>query len=216
MFDSVNPFVVILILISLGLAPFLLLMISSFVKIVVVFSLIRNALGLQQVPPNMVVNGLALILTIYIMAPIIEDTSLIVKNADIDFKEVSSLFDFVEEAAVPIKNFLNKHTDETQKLIFLKTAKKIWPKEKAERLDKDNIFVLIPAFVISELTKAFQIGFILFLPFLVVDLIVSNLLLALGMMMMSPMMISLPLKILLFVVVSGWNRLIEGLLLSYQ
>jgi type III secretion protein R len=193
-------------------------MISSYIKIVVVLYILRNGLGLPQVPPNIAVNGLAIILSLYIMAPVGFAMVSEFNRHDVpldDFRN-PEFVTMLKDTAAPIGAFMKKHADETERKFFAESTRKLWPKEKADQVDEDHILVLLPSFTISELKSAFQIGFMLYLPFIVIDLIVSNILLAMGMIMVSPMMISLPFKILLFVMVDGWTRLIHGLVLSYQ
>jgi len=200
----------------LGLLPFLVIMTTSFVKLVVVFSLIRNALGVQQIPPNLVLNGLALILTLYIMAPV--GTSVFESLQQIDLKTIDTpgLIDAASKASEPFRTFLSKHSAEGERLFFIETAQRLWPPEMRDSAASENLLILIPAFTLSELKSAFEIGFLLYLPFIAIDLIISNILLAMGMMMVSPMTISLPFKLLLFVMLDGWTQLIQGLVLTYQ
>ncbi len=200
----------------LGLAPFILMVVSSFLKIVVVLSLIRNALGVQQIPPNTIINAMAIMLSVFIMTPIAEDTYAILKDKDLDYKQTENIMTGFELGKKPIQDFLLKHSGKIERAFFIKTAKLIWPEGRADNLNEDSFMILIPAFTISELTSAFKIGFLLYLPFIIIDLVVSNILLAMGMMMVSPMTISLPFKLLLFVLINGWSRLIHGLVLTYQ
>jgi len=200
----------------LGLAPFLAVMVTSFVKLVVVFGLLRNALGIQQIPPNMVINGLAIILSFYIMAPVADECWTAMQRQDEIQKDFKTTIQAAVEGKEPLRRFLLKHAKEKERLFFVESAKTIWPKEKAATLNPDDLMVLIPAFTVSELTSAFQIGFLLYLPFVAIDLIISNILLAMGMMMVSPMTISLPFKLLLFVLLDGWGKLIHGLILTYR
>ncbi|MDR3144303.1 MAG: type III secretion system export apparatus subunit SctR [Puniceicoccales bacterium] len=211
-----NPITIVVLLIALSLAPFLILLVSSFVKMVVVMNLVRNALGVQQVPPNMVLNGLAIMLSMYVMFPVVKEIGTISQNTKFEFDSLEQIKASVSVMQKPLQEFLKKHTDHKSKMFFLKTAHKLWPKADAEALQEDDLFVLIPAFTVTELTEAFQIGFLLYLPFIAIDLIVSNILLALGMMMVSPMTISLPFKLMLFVIVNGWSKLIHGLVLTYR
>jgi type III secretion protein R len=203
-------------LVILGLAPFAAIMVTSYVKIVVVLSLIRNAMGIQQIPPNMVTNGLAIILSIYIMYPVAQDTFDILQDQNIDPQDIASIRAAVEEASGPLHSFLLEHASEKERQFFTRSAQELWPPERAEGLTSEDFIVLVPAFTVSELTAAFEIGFLVYLPFIVIDLIVSNILLAMGMMMVSPVTISLPFKLLLFVMASGWTRLIHGLVLTYS
>ena len=213
-----DPFYLIAVLVFLGLAPFLAIMVTSYVKIVVVMSLIRNALGIQQIPPNMVINGLSIILTMYIMNPVAQETFEILEARwdQIDKNDLASIRAAADEADDPLKEFLLKHATDRERQFFFQSAKKLWPEERHKDLKDDDLMVLVPAFTVSELTEAFQIGFLIYLPFIAIDIIVSNILLSMGMMMVSPMTISLPFKLLLFVVVDGWARLIHGVLLTYS
>ena len=210
-----DPFFLIALLAGLSLAPFVVVMVTSYVKLVVVFSLIRNALGIQQIPPNMVINGLAIILSIYIMVPVGYDMINKIKHIDLKEKNLKTFEKVAQEAKDPLKKFLIKHCSDREKNFFLKSARKLWPKERAKSLTKNDLLVLVPSFAVSELTSAFQIGFLLYLPFIVIDLVISNILMAMGMMMVSPMTISLPFKLLLFVLLNGWTRLTHGLVLTY-
>lgn len=210
-----NPVYLIGMLVVLGLAPFLAIMVTSYVKIVVVLALIRNAIGIQQIPPNMVTNGLGIILSFYIMYPVAQDTFDILQSHEIDTQNIQSIREAATEGCEPLRKFLLKHASPRERAFFHRSAKELWPPERASGLKDDDLMVLIPAFTVSELTAAFQIGFLVYLPFIVIDLVVSNVLLAMGMMMVSPVTISLPFKLLLFVVANGWTRLIHGLVLTY-
>ena len=218
-----DPFAFIVLLIGMSLLPFVAMIATSYLKIVVVISLIRNALGIQSIPPNMVVNALALILTFYIMAPIVgESWNTFRTEVEANKPEVIYKTDLAARAAEPFREFLVRHTDERQTAFFVRTAEKLWaqPDEngevKAAVVDPKSYFVLVPSFCVSELTKSFQIGFLVYLPFIAIDIIISNILLAMGMMMGSPVTISLPFKLLLFVMVDGWTLLIQGLVQSYM
>ena len=214
-FNISSPFYLILPLALMSLVPFVAILGTSFLKLVVVFGILRNATGLQQIPPNMALNSLAIILTIYIMAPVGIKSYEILKDQQISFEDNSWKQAFTEGIA-PYREFLAGATSERERRFFLKTARSLWPAEYKQELTGDSLMIMIPAFAIGELTRAFQIGFLLYLPFIIIDLIVSNILLAMGMMMVSPMTISLPFKLLLFVLLDGWSRLVHGLVLSYQ
>ncbi len=214
---EINPLMIMPLLAVLGLAPFMLTMVTSYVKIIVVTSLVRNALGVQQVPPAMVMNGLAIILTMFIMAPVGMETYEIVKDHKLSARpELAEVIDVAAAASAPLKRFLTANTEDKVTNMFMSTAKRIWPKERHDSIHKDNMLIIVPAFTITELTKAFQIGFVLYLAFIAIDLIISNILLAMGMMMVSPTTISLPFKLLLFVTLDGWLKISQGLMLSYQ
>jgi type III secretion protein R len=200
----------------LGLAPFIAVMVTSFIKLVVVLSLVRNALGIQQIPPNLVLNGLALILTLYVMAPVGRDMSAIMQREKVDFNRVESLTRSFGKVVQPLRKFLAARADAREKAFFLHSAHSIWPADMADSATDQDLLILIPSFTVSELSSAFTIGFFIYLPFIAIDLIVSNVLLAMGMMMVSPMTISLPIKLLLFVLINGWGRLVHSLVLTYR
>ena len=233
-----DPFTLILVLVGLSLLPLVAMVATSYLKIVVVISLIRNALGIQSIPPNMVVNALAVILTFYIMAPVASESWGIIvetqkaRNATVATATAGhgqagaepsapaqldlSTLD-IEKAAEPFRVFLSQHTAPRERAFFINTAEMLWGKEgEPAVVDPESFAILLPAFCVSELTKAFQIGFLVYLPFIAIDIIVSNILLAMGMMMVSPVTISLPFKLLLFVMVNGWTLLIQGLVKGYM
>lgn len=215
--NAPSSIIVLAYVLALSLLPFLAVMCSSYLKLVVVFHLLRNALGIQQIPPNLAVNGLAIILTVYIMAPTLETVFGSLVQADINLKhpDVNKLGEVLSDAAEPIKEFMLKHSDTNEREYFLRASKELWPEDYGKNVTDSNFLVLLPAFAMSELKAAFEIGFLIYMPFIAIDLIVSNILLALGMMMVSPMTISLPFKLLLFVVVDGWTALIHSLVMSY-
>lgn len=275
-----NPVVMVIVLGVLSLAPFVMIMLTSFVKISVVLSILRNALGTQQVPPNQIITGLAFVLTIFIMVPVArqmyDDAGTVSNTRDI-FSEASikSLFDASKKAKEPLRRFLSQHSHVKDRELFMELGMRLElnaasrrpssmseaqpaasraqpqavgtathaalvqaslielqlaqssaapaapsapaaePSNNVARLDKEDFQVLIPAFVTSQLKEAFEVGFLLFVPFIVVDMVVANILLAMGMQMLSPTVISLPFKLLLFVVVDGWFLIVRGLVLSY-
>ncbi len=212
---SFTPSSALITVVFLALAPFVAVMITSFTKIIVVLSLLRNALGIQQIPPNLVLNGLAMILTIYVMYPVGEEMMALVESEQIDVQSTEELFQIADKAKEPLREFLMKHADERQRAFFLDSIVRMRDSSNSTEIRSDDFIVLIPAFTISELTDAFQIGFLIYLPFVVIDLLVSNILMALGMMMLSPTLVSLPFKLLLYVIVDGWAKLAHGLVTSY-
>lgn len=213
-----TPATALVTVVLLALAPFAAVMVTSFTKIVVVLSLLRNALGLQQSPPNVVLNGLALVLTMYVMYPVGQEMAAVAPPLEAEqsvLDDPDALLETVNAAKEPLRDFLVKHSDPEQTAFFLETIKRALPADRAAALGPTDFVVVIPSFTVSELAEAFQIGFLIFLPFLVIDLVVSNILLAMGMMMLSPTMISLPFKLLLFVLINGWVQLAHGLVLTY-
>jgi type III secretion protein R len=215
-----NSATLVLVMGAVSLAPFILIMLTSFVKISVVLSIVRNALGTQQIPPNQVVTGLAFVLTLFVMMPvgqqIYEETGLRDQTSTSIFSErnVESLVEGAKKGREPMRSFLDRHCHDKERLLFVDLARRL-TNEPNQVIDARSFQVIIPAFVISELKEAFQIGFIIFIPFLIIDMVVSNILLALGMMMLSPTTIALPFKILLFVLIDGWFLIVEGLVLGY-
>ncbi len=207
---------------ALSLVPFVGMMVTSFVKIAVVLSITRQALGTQQAPPTTVITGLSIILTAYVMQPVglqvLERADRIIQTEGefLSGDNVDLIVKAYEAGKEPIKEFLKRHAAPKNKEMFYRVAHRMRAEADRDRLARDDMIVLVPAFVISELTRAFQIGFIIFIPFLVVDMVVSNILMALGMQMLSPTTISLPFKILLFVLVDGWYLISRGLVLGYQ
>ena len=212
-----DPAVTIPLLFVLGLLPVAMVMLTSYTKIVVVFSILRNAIGLQSVPPNLVTNGLALVLTWYVMYPV---GMQMLTAMDIDPKEPRmpslSSMQALDKAKEPLRVFLDKHAHEREREFFTDAARRLMGEETAAQIGPKDFVILVPSFAVSELTEAFLIGVLIALPFLVVDLVVANVMMALGMQMMTPTMVSLPLKLLLLVMLDGWARLSHALVLTYR
>lgn len=223
---TADPISVAFALSLLALVPVAAVMTTSFLKIAIVLALVRNALGVQQVPPNIALYGLALVLSAYVMAPVIHEVGDTLQNSSVADHDASNgsishyklpmVIHALKAGIEPLQEFMLRNSQPEQRDFFMRTAQRIWGRQEASSLREDNLLILIPAFMVSELTAAFQLGFLLYLPFIVIDLIVSNILLAMGMMMVSPVTISMPLKLFLFVMVDGWTRLIQGLVLSYR
>ena len=208
--DYVFSLQLLFILTILTLAPSILIMMTSFTRIIIVLSFIRNALGLQQTPPNQVIIGLALFLTFFIMAPIgaqINDGAI-----QPFLKEEINQDVALKKAMEPIREFMFRQTRDKDLGLFLNMKKM----GKVNNLEDVPSHVLIPAFIISELKTAFQIGFVIYIPFLVIDMVVSSTLMSMGVMMLPPVIISLPFKILLFVLVDGWNLIIKSVVLGFK
>ncbi|GIQ65310.1 flagellar biosynthetic protein FliP [Paenibacillus cisolokensis] len=194
----------------LSIAPAILVLMTSFTRIVVVLGFVRTSLGTQQMPPNQVLIGLAMFLTFFIMSPTIAQVNEVALQPYL--KGELTQTEALEQAAVPMKKFMFSHTREKDLLLFMNYTKT----EKPASYEEIPITVLVPAYVLSELKTAFQMGFMIFIPFLVIDMIVASVLMAMGMMMLPPVMISLPFKILLFVLVDGWYLVVQSLLLSFK
>lgn len=212
------------ILAGLSLLPFAVMLLTSFMKIVVVLSLLRNALGVQNTPPNQVLNGIALLITLYVMFP----TALLMYNAAEDViktnppTEVLSnqsaiyVVNVIDKAKEPLRDFLQRNCSSKHMQSFYNLAYRIFPEPYKSQLKNNDFIILIPSFITSQLKTAFEIGVLIYLPFFVIDLVVSNILLAMGMMMLSPLTIALPIKLLLLVMVDGWTILIQGLAISFR
>jgi flagellar biosynthesis protein FliP len=207
--DTVAVLRIIMMLTVLSLAPAVLIMMTSFTRIVVVLSFVRQALGTQQMPPNQLIVGLALFLSFFVMAPTWKamTTNAIEPYLDEKIDQKTAY----ERAEAPLRDFMFAQTREKDLELFLSLSKSAKPKNRAEV----PTYVLVPSFVISELKTAFQIGFMLYLPFLVLDMVVASVLMAMGMMMLPPVVISLPFKLLLFVLVDGWELVVGSLIKSF-
>jgi type III secretion protein R len=216
MIDAPNPLFLLLLGVALGLLPFLLMLCTSFLKVAVVLALLRNAIGVQQIPPPMALNGLAITITIFIMFPVAVDTRDMLQGRTIPERVTGAeMVEIASTASGPLKEFLQRNTNRMVSNSLEQTARRIWPERFHGLINADNWVVLVLSFTVSEISRAFELGFLLYLPFICIDLVVSNLLLAMGMMMVSPMTISLPFKLLLFVYLDGWVKVIQGLMLSY-
>lgn len=214
-FQGIDPLILALFVGALALMPMLLIICTSFLKIVIVLMITRNAIGVQQVPPSMAVNGIALAATLFIMAPVGYEIAEGIKASPVDTSSVTNFLQTGREAIQPLRAFMLRNVDPDVLTHLLENTAHLWPAKMAQEVQREDLILLVPAFVLSQLQAGFEIGFLIYIPFIVIDLIVSNLLLALGMQMVSPMTISLPLKLLLFVMVSGWSRLLDSLFLSY-
>jgi len=221
-------------LVIMALAPFVLTMVTSFAKLVVVGGILRHAMGTQQIPPNTVITGLALILTVHIMSPVAmriytryqnspEPARTTTDSGNISSEQIRRI---ATAAEGPMREFLKQHSHPVNIHLFEDLKVKLAQSTPGEAEVKftdplvndlvSDVTILTPAFMLSQLTEAFQIGFLLFVPFLIIDLVVSNILMAMGMQMMSPVTVSMPLKLLLFVLIDGWKLVMRGLVLSYM
>lgn len=224
--ESANPPLVakLAVIAGLSLLPFAIMLLTSFMKIVVVLSLFRQALGVQQTPPNQVLTGISLLMTIYVMFP----TGVAMYNASQDviqgtgpvpvFSSASSLFviHVVDKAKEPLREFLQRNSNAKHIQSFYQLADRIFPEPYKSQLQQSDFIVIVPSFITSQLKSAFEIGVLIYLPFFVIDMVVSNILLAMGMMMLSPLTIALPIKLLLLVMIDGWTVLVQGLAMSFR
>lgn len=200
----------------LSLLPFAVVMLTCFGKMAVVLSLARSAMGTQQAPPTLVLTGLAAVLTGHVMAPVMERMYEAGRAAYVQDRGGAQFLEALARAGEPLREFLVRHGGPEERARFVELSRELRPPEEAERVSEEDLAVVVPAFVLTELKEAFQIGFLVFLPFLVLDMVVANVLLALGMQTLSPSQVSLPFKLLLFVAVDGWALLARGLVLGYR
>lgn len=207
---DVNPVLQMLIVMTVfSLLPFVFSCMTSFLRFVIVFSMLKTAMGTQQVPPGIVIVGLSIILTFYTMGPVFQK---MYDMGNIPYAKNGDIVMAISEGSKPLKEFMMKQTRESDLAFFVELSNKQAPKSPEEI----TIWQVAPAFIISELKTSFEIGFIIFVPFIVLDLIVANILLALGMFMLSPTIISLPFKLLIFIAVDGWALIVQGLVGSYN
>lgn len=211
-------------LIFLALLPFLIMLLTSFIKIVITLSLLRSALGVQQTPPNQVINGIALIMTMYVMYPtgleMYHKAKYILEGELpkqlLSVNSAAIVIKVIDEAKEPLRQFLVRNARKQDMQGFYKIAQKTFPDEAKQYLTETDFIVVVPSFITTQIRAAFEIGVLIYLPFFVIDLVTSNILLAMQMMMLSPLSISLPLKLLLVVMIDGWTLLVQGLILSFN
>lgn len=207
---DINPVLQMLIVMSVfSLLPFVFCCMTSFLRFVIVFSMLKTAMGTQQVPPSIVIIGLSMILTFFTMGSTFQK---MYELGSIPYQQSQNIVAAIDQGSKPLKEFMMKQTRESDLAFFVEISNKVPPKSP----DEITIWQVAPAFIISELKTAFEIGFIIFVPFIVLDLVVANILLALGMFMLSPTIISLPFKLLIFIAVDGWALIVQGLVTSYN
>lgn len=209
----------------LALLPFIIMILTSFMKIVIVLSLLRNALGVQQAPPNQIINGVAFMLSMFIMYPTVmkmydaSQTVVHEKNIpeSITAPESSAyIINMASAVQEPLRDFLKNNSSVKHRALFFRMAYKVLPEEYRPNLKPDDFMIVVPAYITSQLKDAFEIGVLIYIPFFVIDLVTSNVLLAMGMMMLSPVTISMPLKLFLLVMLDGWTLLVEGLVNTFR
>jgi flagellar biosynthesis protein FliP len=210
MLKDLSPVIQMLIVMtSFSLLPFAFACMTSFLRFIIVFSILKTALGTQQVPPGIVIVGLSMILTFYTMGPVFQQ---MYDAGNKPYVKTGSMVLAIQEGSRPLKEFMMKQTRENDLAFFIEMNRKTPPKTPEDV----SFFEVAPAYIISELKSAFEIGFVIFVPFIILDLVVANVLLALGMMMLSPTIISLPFKLLIFIAVDGWSLIVNGLVKSFN
>jgi type III secretion protein R len=209
----------------MSMLPFIVMILTSFLKIVIVLSLLRNALGVQQAPPNQIINGVAFMLSLFIMYPtmlkmydasqkVVEETRA--PESVLSPQSAQYIVEIATQAREPLRDFLKKNSTVKHQALFYRIAYRILPENYRPTLKTDDFMILVPSFITSQLKEAFEIGVLIYIPFFVIDLVTSNILLAMGMMMLSPVTISMPLKLFLLVMLDGWTLLIDGLVLTFR
>lgn len=202
-------------IVAMGLLTFVAVTMTCFIKISVVLFLLRNALGIQQTPPNLVLYGISLLLTGFVMTPVASRTYAAALPPG---QQLASFEDYrgaAERAEVPVKAFLIRFTGPGERSFFAEAARRMWGEDAPPDLSPDDLNVVVPSFVLAELRRAFETGFLLYLPFIGIDLVVTAVLMAMGMSSVSPTTISVPFKLFLFVAIEGWTRLVHGLVMGY-
>ncbi len=209
----------------LSLSPFIIMILTSFMKIVIVLSLLRSALGVQQAPPNQIINGVAFMLSLFVMYPTVTkmydaaEQTIIEKKAPDTFTSPESSAYIIEVASAakePLREFLKRNSSPKHQNLFYRLAYRILPEDYRAKIKPDDFMIVMPSFITSQLKEAFEIGVLIYIPFFVIDLVTSNILLAMGMMMLSPVTISMPLKLFLLVMLDGWTMLVEGLVTTFR
>lgn len=208
-------FPVVLLSVGLGLLVFVIVTTTAFVKVSVVLFIVRSALGIQQTPPNLVLYGIALALTAFIAAPVVNQIQEAITAAPLRVDSFDDWLGALGRAREPVRDFLLAFSHPEQRQFFLSATDQVWPEEMRAELNGDDLAVLIPSFLVTELQRAFEIGFLLYLPFVIIDLVVTTILMAMGMSMVTPTVLSVPLKLFIFVAIDGWGLLVEGLVVSY-
>lgn len=209
----------------LSLLPFIIMILTSFMKIVIVLSLLRNALGVQQAPPNQIINGVAVMLSLFIMYPTVikmyEASQIAVGETQAPESLIASdsstyIIKIVGATQEPLREFLIRNSSVKHRAMFYRMSYKVLPEEYRPNLKPEDLIIVIPSYITSQLKDAFEIGVLIYIPFFVIDLVTSNILLAMGMMMLSPVTISMPLKLFLLVMLDGWSMLVEGLVNTFR
>lgn len=214
-----------IVLTILSLLPFIIMILTSFMKIVIVLSLLRSALGVQQAPPNQIINGVAFMLSLFVMYPtglkMYEAASETIKSTQAPESFVAPgsstyIIAIARDAGEPLRLFLKRNSTVKHQALFYRMAYRVLPENYRTTIKPDDFIILVPAYITSQLKDAFEIGVLIYIPFFVIDLVTSNILLAMGMMMLSPVTISMPLKLFLLVMLDGWTLLIEGLVSTFR
>ena len=201
--------------VGLSILVFAFVTMTSFVKLSTIMLILRNALGTQQAPPNLVIYGIALMLTLYITTPVIDKAYQAVVSTGDKYETLADYRGALERASVPISTFMERFTEPGERQFFANATQQVWGQDSGLTASPDDFVVLVPAFLLSELRRAFEAGLLLYLPFIAIDLVITSVLMAMGMQSVSPTTLSVPFKLFLFVALQGWARLFHGLVLGY-
>ncbi len=200
---------------GLGMLALAVVTMTAFAKVSVVLFLLRNAMGVQQAPPNIVLYGIALVLTVFVTLPLARNVSAAVNETPSEYRTFEDWMGGAARGAEPVRAHLKRFTTPTDREFFTSAARQLWPADQREDLSSDDLAILVPSFMTAELKRGFEIGFLLYLPFVVIDLVITTILMAMGMSQVQPSTIAVPLKLFLFVTVGGWTRMLHGLVMSY-
>lgn len=211
-----NLVTLVVVSIAISLVPLIIVTTTAFLKISIVMTLLRTALGTQQAPSSLALYGVALILSAYIAAPLIATVYTRVTDPSLDLRSVQGWERAAAFVSEPVRDHLLRLTPQAERDFFMAATRRVWPAAASDSVTNQDFMILLPSYVASELTRAFEIAFLLYLPLLAVDLVIANVLMAMGMTMLSPPVVSVPFKIFLFVLVDGWSKLLHGLILSYS
>ena len=215
MIGSTNLVTALVLTLGFGVLILAVITTTSFVKISVVLFLLRTALGIQQSPPNIVLYAISLILTLFISAPLGHDIYKAAMESDQKYETLTDYVDAYERVQAPVAQHLLRFTQAPERNFFMNATQRLWPENMRDSLTPESLPILLPSFLTGELKRAFEIGFLIYLPFITIDLVVTTILIAMGLSQVQPNTISVPLKLLLFVLASGWTRLLHGLVMSY-
>lgn len=215
MSEFMSPAFVIAIAVVLGVLPTLTVVTTSFLKIAIVLNILRNAFGTQQVPPTFAINGIAFVLTLFIMAPTLLEAFTIAEQTEVDLAQLDSLLFGAEQVSAPLIEFMVKNARPQEFNLFSDLREDLWPQNVKERFDQNGFFIVAPAFILSEVRAAFEIGFLIYIPFIIIDMVGSSILISLGMQTVNPNVVTIPIKLLLFVFIDGWTNLTDSLIKGY-
>lgn len=215
MSEFLSPAFVIAVAVVLGVLPTLTVVTTSFLKIAIILNILRNAFGTQQVPPTFAINGIAFVLTLFIMAPTLLEAFTIAEQTEVDLARLDSLLVGAKLVSAPLIEFMMNNARPQEFNLFSDLRQDLWSPRVQERFDENGFFIVAPAFILSEVRAAFEIGFLIYIPFIIIDMVGSSILISLGMQTVNPNVVTIPIKLLLFVFIDGWTNLTDSLIKGY-